>query len=425
MDRGGHDDLEVGSGDAPSLHRSTTVARAAEARKRPNGCFSASYTLAMEFRVLGPLEVLSEGRLLDLGGAKQRALLAMLLLDANSVVSTSRLIEALWEDDPPDTAQKALQVHVSGLRKVVGKERVVTREPGYLLRVEEDELDVTRFQRLREQGKPADALALWRGDPLSEFTLRRFAQSDIARLEDARLGCIEERIDLDLRSGRHAELTGELESLVNEHPLRERLRALLMLALYRSGRQAEALAAYQHARNALVEELGIEPGKALRDLHQAVLTQDPALDLPGEEVPAPGFERRDRPTTLPTGTVTLLFADVEGSTRLLYALGGERYQEMRTPDARARPCRSRATPWRRGGPDRRQRFHRLRGCGRRGGGCRRDPAFAAQGVVDSRRGSAASHRHSHGRARAHGRRLCRHRRAYRSDDSALPHTVGR
>ena len=299
MGRGGHDDLD-GSGDAPSLHCSTTVARAVEARNRPDGCFSASYTLAMEFRVLGPLEVLSEGRLLDLGGAKQRALLAMLLLDANSVVSTSRLIEALWEDDPPDTAQKALQVHVSGLRKVVGKERVVTREPGYLLRVEEDELDVTRFQRLREQGKPADALALWRGDPLSEFTLRRFAQSDIARLEDARLGCIEERIDLDLRSGRHAELTGELESLVNEHPLRERLRALLMLALYRSGRQAEALAAYQHARNALVEELGIEPGKALRDLHQAVLTQDPALDLPprrererhSEDARVPDADRR-------------------------------------------------------------------------------------------------------------------------------------
>jgi DNA-binding SARP family transcriptional activator/class 3 adenylate cyclase/tetratricopeptide (TPR) repeat protein len=237
----------------------------------------------MEFRILGPLEVSSEGRVLDLGGAKQRALLAMLLLDANSVVSKGRLIDALWEDDPPETARKALQVHVSGLRKVLGKERVVTREPGYLLRVEEDELDLARFQRLREQGKPADALALWRGEPLSEFGMRRFAQSDIARLEDARLACLEERIDQDLRAGRHAELTGELEGLVNEHPLRERLRALLMLALYRSGRQAEALAAYQEARRALVEELGIEPGKQLRDLHQAVLNQDPALDVPAEK----------------------------------------------------------------------------------------------------------------------------------------------
>jgi DNA-binding SARP family transcriptional activator/class 3 adenylate cyclase/tetratricopeptide (TPR) repeat protein len=244
----------------------------------------------MEFRVLGPLEVSSEGGLLDLGGAKQRALLAMLLLEANSVVSTERLIDALWEDDRPETAQKALQVHVSGLRKVLGKQRVVTREPGYMLRVEEGELDLTRFERLREQGKPGDALALWRGEPLSEFTARRFAQADIARLEDARLACLEERIDQNLRAGRHAELTGELEGLAQEHPLRERLRALWMLALYRSGRQAEALAVYQDARSALVEELGIEPGKELRDLHQAVLNQDPELDLPmGAAVPsAPG-----------------------------------------------------------------------------------------------------------------------------------------
>jgi DNA-binding SARP family transcriptional activator/class 3 adenylate cyclase/tetratricopeptide (TPR) repeat protein len=237
----------------------------------------------MEFRVLGPLEVASAGGLLDLGGAKQRALLAMLLLDANSVVSTERLIEALWEDDPPETAQKALQVHVSGLRKVLGRERLLTREPGYLLRVGDDELDLARFERLRDEGRLAEALALWRGDPLSDFRLSRFAQSQIARLEDARLACLEERIEGDLRAGRHAEVTGELEGLVREHPLRERLRALSMLALYRSGRQAEALAAYQEARRALVEELGIEPGKPLRDLHQAMLNQDPALDLPARE----------------------------------------------------------------------------------------------------------------------------------------------
>jgi predicted ATPase/DNA-binding SARP family transcriptional activator len=277
----------------------------------------------MEFRLLGPLEVSSDGGLLDLGGGKQRALLAMLLLDANSVVSTDRLTDGLWEDDPPETAQKALQVHVSGLRKVLGKERVVTREPGYLLRVEPDEFDLARFERLREQGKPADALALWRGPPLSEFGGHRFAHADIARLEDARLACLEDRIEQDLDAGRHWEVTGELEQLVLENPLRERLRAQSMLALYRSGRQAEALAAYQDARSALVEELGIEPGKALRDLHQAMLNQDPALDLP------PG-DSRARRRELPTGTVTLLFADVEGSTRLLYAFGGERYQEMRT-----------------------------------------------------------------------------------------------
>jgi DNA-binding SARP family transcriptional activator len=237
----------------------------------------------MEFRILGPLEVSSGGELLELAGAKQRALLAMLLLEANRVVSTDRLIAALWEDDPPETAVKALQVHVSGLRKLLGKERVVTREPGYLLRVEDDELDLGRFERLREQGRLADALALWRGPPLADFSVQRFAQAEIARLEEERLTCLEERIDQDLRAGRHAELTGELEGLVELYPLRERLQALLLLALYRSGRQADALAAYQEARRALVEELGIEPGKALRDLHQRVLNQDPALDLPPQE----------------------------------------------------------------------------------------------------------------------------------------------
>ena len=141
----------------------------------------------------------------------------MLLLYANSVVSTDRLTDGLWEDDPPETAQKALQVHVSALRKVLGRERVVTREPGYLLRVEPEELDLTRFEHLREQGKPADALALWRGPPLSEFELRRFAQADIARLQDARLACLEERFEHDLRAGRHAEVTGELEGLVQEY----------------------------------------------------------------------------------------------------------------------------------------------------------------------------------------------------------------
>jgi DNA-binding SARP family transcriptional activator len=250
----------------------------------------------MEFRILGPLEVSSEGRLVDIDSAKQRALLAVLLLEANSVVSTDRLIEALWEDDRPETAQKALQVHVSGLRKALGKERVVTREPGYRLLVEEDELDLARFGRLREEGKPAEALALWRGPALSDFGTSRFAQSEIARLEDARLGCLEERIEQDLRAGRHAELTGELEGLVKDHPLRERLRALSMLALYRSGRQAEALAAYQEARGVLVEELGIEPGKPLRDLHQAMLNQDPSLDLPPGMPPS----RRRRPAARPS-----------------------------------------------------------------------------------------------------------------------------
>ena len=243
----------------------------------------------MEFRILGPLEAVSDGRALDLGGAKQRALLAVLLLDANSVVSMDRLIAALWEDDPPETAPKALQVYVSGLRKLVGRERLETKAPGYALRVEPDELDLERFRELQEQGRPAEALSLWRGPPLSDFTSRRFARAEIARLEDLRLACLEQRIDQDLEAGRHAQLTGELEGLVAEHPLRERLRGQLMLALYRCGRQAEALDAYQDARRMLVEELGIEPSRELRELHQRMLNQGPELDLQAGAagVPAP------------------------------------------------------------------------------------------------------------------------------------------
>ena len=241
----------------------------------------------MEFRILGPLEVLSDGQAVDLGGAKQRALLAVLLLDANHVVSMDRLVDALWEDEPPETATKALQVYVSGLRKLIGKERLQTRAPGYLLSVARDELDLERFRELQEGGRPAEALALWRGPPLSDFAHSRFAQAEIARLEDLHLACLEERIEQHLHARRYAELTGELEALVAEHPLRERLRGQLMLALYRSGRQAEALEAYQAARRALVDELGIEPGRELRELHQRILNQDPALDLPPEVAAEP------------------------------------------------------------------------------------------------------------------------------------------
>ena len=232
----------------------------------------------MEFRILGPLEVLENGRQLDVGGAKQRALLAILLLHANEVVSTDRLIDALWEDDAPETGRKALQVYVSQLRKALGKERIATRSPGYRLQVEPGELDLSRVRSLLEEGRAADALALWRGPALADFAYERFAHSEIERLEDLRLACLEERIGTDLAGARHAALVGELEALVREHPLRERLRAQLMLALYRSGRQAEALEAYQDARQALVEELGIEPGRSLRELQQAILQQDPALD---------------------------------------------------------------------------------------------------------------------------------------------------
>jgi DNA-binding SARP family transcriptional activator/tetratricopeptide (TPR) repeat protein len=236
----------------------------------------------MEFRILGPLEVTADGRALDLGGHKQRTLLALLLLQANRVVSSDHLIDALWEEEPPGTAPKALQVHVSQLRKLVGRERLETRAPGYLLRVESDELDLARFERLQKEGRLDEALALWRGTPLADFAYQRFAEAEIARLEELRLACLEERIERDLARGRHAELAGELDALVREHRLRERLRGQLMLALYRSGRQADALDAYQDARAALVDELGIEPGRELRELHQAILEQSAALDLVAE-----------------------------------------------------------------------------------------------------------------------------------------------
>jgi WD40 repeat protein/serine/threonine protein kinase len=236
----------------------------------------------MEFRILGPLDVVADGKALDLRGRKQRALLAVLLLEANRVVSSDRLIEALWEERPPETAEKALRVHVSQLRKLLGKERLETRAPGYLLRVGPDELDLARFLRLRDEAKLEQALTLWRGPPLADFASEGFAQAEIARLEELRLAALEERIGHDLARGRHGEVAGELEALVREHPLRERLRAQLMLALYRSGRQADALDAYRAARTALVEERGIEPGRELRELEKQILKQDPALDLAGE-----------------------------------------------------------------------------------------------------------------------------------------------
>jgi DNA-binding SARP family transcriptional activator len=234
----------------------------------------------MEFRILGQLEVVADGRALDLGGLQQRAILLALLVDANRTVSTDRLIDTLWEAAPPATAQKAVQVHISQLRKLLGSDRLQTRAPGYALHVEPDELDLACFERLWEEGRLREALAVWRGPPLPEFVSQRFAQAEISRLEERRLLCLEQRIDEDLAAGRHAGLAAELEALIRLQPLRERLRSQLMLALYRSARQAEALECYQEGRRALVEELGIEPGRALRDLHQAILRQDEELDLP-------------------------------------------------------------------------------------------------------------------------------------------------
>jgi DNA-binding SARP family transcriptional activator len=229
----------------------------------------------VEFRVLGPLEVLDGQRSLWLGGAKQRALLALLVLNANRVVSRDRLVDALWGDDPPETAVTTVQVYVSRLRKLLGRETLVTRPPGYLLQVAADGLDLGRFERLRAAGRTQEALALWRGPALAELT-EPFARVEAARLDDLRLATLEERIESDLERRKHAEVVGELQSLIAEHPHRERFRAQLMLALYRSGRQAEALEAFRGASGAL-DELGLEPGEELRRLERSILNQDAAL----------------------------------------------------------------------------------------------------------------------------------------------------
>jgi DNA-binding SARP family transcriptional activator len=241
-----------------------------------------------EFRVLGPLEAVSEdGRPIALGGPRQRALLALLLLHANEVVSTSRLVDDLWGEHPPRTATTSLQNGVVALRRVLGSEELVTRAPGYMLRVEPGQLDAEVFERriaearaLEPEPRAAalrEALALWRGPALAEFADEAFAETEVRRLEELQLGAIEDRIDADLETGQAAELVAALEALVARNPFRERMRGHLMLALYRSGREADALAEFQKARRLFVEELGMEPGPELQRLHQAILRQEAGL----------------------------------------------------------------------------------------------------------------------------------------------------
>jgi DNA-binding SARP family transcriptional activator len=261
----------------------------------------------MRFRILGPLEVWHEGSELSLGGPKPRGLLALLLLHPNEVVPADRLIDELWGEDSPERAAGALRVNVSRLRKALPQDVLTTRSPGYLIRVEPDDLDLHRFERLvdearglRGRGLAADAserlseaLSLWRGPALADFAYESFAQSAIARLEEIRLTAVELRIDTELALGRHDELVGELEALVAGQPLRERLWGYLMTALYRSGRQGEALDAYRSARRALVDQLGIEPSPALQELEGAILRQEPALNPPAT-VPASVGEAAER-----------------------------------------------------------------------------------------------------------------------------------
>jgi DNA-binding SARP family transcriptional activator len=249
----------------------------------------------LEFGILGPLEVRDGDRMLALGALGERSLLALMLLNANELVPTERLVDELWGERPPKTAVKTIQVYVSRLRRLLGTETIVTRAPGYVVNVDPDRLDLHRFERLAADGRTAlaagdaltaarrlrAALAMWRGAPLSDFAYEPFAHAAAARLDELRLEALQERIEADLRCGRAGELVGELQGLVARHPLRERLRAQLMLALYRTGRQAEALDVYRDTRSTLVEELGIEPSRELRDLERAVLAQDPSLQRPG------------------------------------------------------------------------------------------------------------------------------------------------
>jgi DNA-binding SARP family transcriptional activator len=300
----------------------------------------------MDVRILGPLEVWVAGRSLALGGTKQRAVLAMLVLHANQVVAIDHLVDGLWGQTPPDGATNVVQVYVSRLRKTLraaspegsagwsegradrpeGQAAAVLarRKPGYLLQLDTDELDLARFQRLADQGTQAlrrvpelaaarlgEALRLWRGRPLAEFTDEPFAQAESARLAEQHLAVLQARIEADLALGRHAELVAELQALVAEYPLQEGLHRQLLLSLYRSGRQAEALEAYQRTRKLLAEELGIDPGHALQELQGAILAQDRRLDWtpPTESKPTVGTGRTGVPPRPADGAPAAAAAD--------------------------------------------------------------------------------------------------------------------
>jgi DNA-binding SARP family transcriptional activator len=240
-----------------------------------------------DFRILGPLEVVGDDGAIALGGQKQRALLGLLLVRVGEVVATDRLVDQLWGEHPPRTATTSLQNLVSQLRKLLGPSTLVTRPPGYVLSIDADSLDLGRFERLvaaARSAEPADraaklreALALWRGPPLADLAFETFAQTEIRRLEDLRLDALEERIDADLELGEGPGLVPELEALVERYPLRERLRGQLMLAFYRSGRQAEALEAYHEARRVLADEMGIDPSPGLQELYASILRQESVL----------------------------------------------------------------------------------------------------------------------------------------------------
>jgi DNA-binding SARP family transcriptional activator len=299
----------------------------------------------MDFRILGSLEIWDGDRQVDLAGSKRRAVLAFLLLHANEVVSIDHLIDQLWGEKAPRNAAAALQTHVSRLRKELGPEVVATRAWGYVLRTEPGTIDLERFQRLvaAAENLPAraraeqlrEALSLWRGGPLEDLAFEPALAKDIARLNELRLAVLENRIDADLEAGNHNGIVGELETLIAENPLRERLRGQLILALYRSGRQAEALEVYRETRRVLADELGLEPSPELRELERAILQQDPALaatptrvESIAESGPRPGRRRR-----LYGGAVAVLLLGAIAAVAALVSTGGRHAAQRSSPPA--------------------------------------------------------------------------------------------
>jgi DNA-binding SARP family transcriptional activator len=273
----------------------------------------------MEFRLLGAFEVWDGEQPVEIAGSKQRALLALLVLRANEVVRTELLVDELWGERPPHNAAAALHTHVSRLRKALGAETIARREWGYVLRAAAAEIDSQRFETLVAEAEPlaareraiklAEALALWRGPPLADLVNEPALHSDIARLEELRLRTLERRIDADLEGG-NADVVGELETLVAQQPLREHLRWLLILALYRAGRQAEALEVYRETRRVLIDELGLEPSPALKELEQAILRQDPSLEAstPSTHAELPAEEPQSRRRRVPPFALLALLA---------------------------------------------------------------------------------------------------------------------
>jgi DNA-binding SARP family transcriptional activator/streptogramin lyase len=293
----------------------------------------------MEFRILGPLEAVEDGRTVALGPSKQRALLAVLLLHVNEVISRDRLIEDLWGERAPETAAASLHTYVSKLRRVLEPGNVaepqvlITRAPGYLLEVDPAQVDLQRFELLAARGKRelvageptaaatlAEALSLWRGSPLYEFGSAPFVLAESRRLQELWISTVEDRIDADLSVGRHRDVVAELDALVAKHPYRERLCGQFMVALYRSGRQAEALDVYRRTRRRLVEELGLEPGRELQALEHSILSHDPELQAASRAAPGPPARRgprKPRPWLIAAALVVLAVGVASALTVLL------------------------------------------------------------------------------------------------------------